>query len=192
MNPLTDNRSRILECALKLFATRGYDSVGIQEIVNAAGITKPTLYHYFGSKKGLLDTLIAEQGAPVLEAVRASADYEFDLSVTLKKIVIRWAAQARANPDFYRMLLALSFAPPENEAHQAIRPWNQTLTRIIEELFVRAAADHGNMKGRHQAYAATLIGIVNSYIGMALNGYCELSEELVSRAIHQYLHGIYS
>ena len=59
MGVLMDNRSKILSCALKLFSARGYDAVGVQEIVDAAGITKPTLYHYFGSKRGLLETLLA-------------------------------------------------------------------------------------------------------------------------------------
>jgi TetR/AcrR family transcriptional regulator len=56
-----DNRSALLTHALQLFAARGYDAVGVQEIVEAAGITKPTLYHYFGSKRGLLDTLLAKE-----------------------------------------------------------------------------------------------------------------------------------
>ena len=30
---------------------KGYDAVGVQEIVDTAGITKPTLYYYFGSKR---------------------------------------------------------------------------------------------------------------------------------------------
>ena len=55
-----DNRSNILSQAVELFASRGYDAVGVQEIVDAAGITKPTLYHYFGSKLGLLNTIFTE------------------------------------------------------------------------------------------------------------------------------------
>ncbi len=55
-----DNRSTLLKCALDLFAARGYDGVGVQEIVEAAGVTKPTLYHYFGSKQGLLQALLEE------------------------------------------------------------------------------------------------------------------------------------
>ena len=51
-----ENRDHILDCALRLFAARGYDAVGVQEIVELAGLTKPTLYHYFGSKRGLLET----------------------------------------------------------------------------------------------------------------------------------------
>lgn len=47
-----DNRERILQCALELFYAKGYDAVGVQEIAQKAGITKPTLYYYFGSKYG--------------------------------------------------------------------------------------------------------------------------------------------
>ena len=53
-----ENREKLLSCALDLFYARGYDAVGIQEIVDAAGVTKPTMYYYFGSKKGLLEDLI--------------------------------------------------------------------------------------------------------------------------------------
>ena len=55
-----DNRTGLLHSALTLFATRGYDAVGVQEIVENAGVTKPTLYHYFGNKLGLLETLLEE------------------------------------------------------------------------------------------------------------------------------------
>lgn len=41
-----DNREKILNCALELFHARGYDAVGVQEIAEMAGVTKPTLYYY--------------------------------------------------------------------------------------------------------------------------------------------------
>ena len=50
-----DNIERILQCALELFYAKGYDAVGVQEIAQKAGITKPTLYYYFGSKYGFGD-----------------------------------------------------------------------------------------------------------------------------------------
>ncbi|MBB5936338.1 TetR/AcrR family transcriptional regulator [Streptomyces zagrosensis] len=45
---------RLLDAATKLFAERGYDRTSVQEIVEAAGVTKGALYHYFGSKDDLL------------------------------------------------------------------------------------------------------------------------------------------
>ena len=54
----------ILEEALKLFSNNGYEATGVQEICEQAGVTKPTLYHYFGSKQGLLDAVLLEKCSP--------------------------------------------------------------------------------------------------------------------------------
>ena len=53
-----ENRMLIMECAKELFYEKGYDAVGVQEIVDRARITQPTLYYYFGSKLRLLRTLM--------------------------------------------------------------------------------------------------------------------------------------
>lgn len=45
---------RLLAAATRLFADQGYDRTSVQEIVEAAGVTKGALYHYFGSKDDLL------------------------------------------------------------------------------------------------------------------------------------------
>ena len=58
-----DNRMNILEKALHLFYEKGYDAIGVQEIADAAGVAKPTLYHYFGSKYGLLQAVAMEGSA---------------------------------------------------------------------------------------------------------------------------------
>ena len=44
-----DTRAELLDGALDLFAAYGYDGVGVQQICNAAGVAKPTLYHHFGA-----------------------------------------------------------------------------------------------------------------------------------------------
>ncbi len=49
---------RILSTALDLFAVRGYDATSVREICEAAGITKPTLYHFYKSKDGVLRALV--------------------------------------------------------------------------------------------------------------------------------------
>jgi AcrR family transcriptional regulator len=50
---------RLLAAATRLFAERGYDRTSVQEIVEAAGVTKGALYHYFGSKEDLLHEVYA-------------------------------------------------------------------------------------------------------------------------------------
>lgn len=188
----TDNRANLLACALERFAARGYDAVGVQEIVDAAAVTKPTLYHYFGSKQGLLEALLAEHFAPLLAAVAQAAAYRGDLPATIERLIATCFRFAQQDGTFYRLQLALYVAPPDSEAHRAVAGYDAELQRILEELFRRAAQDHGNMRGRHRRYAATLLGTINTYIGLALNGYMNLDGPLVHTVAHEFQHGIYS
>jgi TetR/AcrR family transcriptional regulator len=187
-----DNRSGILACAMDLFASRGYDAVGVQEIVESAGITKPTMYHYFGSKRGLLDALVADRFAGLAPALVPAATYDRDIVRTLETIARGYFAFARANADFYRMFLAFSFAPADSDEYKAVAGAAAAQREALEQLFLAAAEQHGNMRGRHKAYAATFLGMINTYVALALNGDATLDDELVYRATHQFMHGIFS
>ena len=67
-----DTKENIMTCAIKLFANRGYDAVGIQEIVDNAGVTKPTLYYYFKSKMGLLEAISEEYFGILIHDIETS------------------------------------------------------------------------------------------------------------------------
>lgn len=47
-------RGRLVEAATRLFAEKGFESTTVQAVVDAAGVTKGAMYHYFGSKDDLL------------------------------------------------------------------------------------------------------------------------------------------
>jgi AcrR family transcriptional regulator len=185
------NRSRILVCAIELFSTRGFDAVGVQEVADAAGLKKPTLYHYFGSKSGLLKTMLEENFTELL-VVLEKVEYQRDVVTSLEAIAKVYFDFARRQRAFYRMQLSMWFAPSASEAFRAVAAINARQQQILEAFFIRAAQDHGNMQGRHQAYAATFLGMLNTYIALALNNYAELDDQLVRKAVHQFMHGIYS
>lgn len=187
-----DNRTTLLECALELFAERGYDAVGVQEICAVAGVTKPTLYHYFGSKRGVLDALVKERWAPFVGELAGAAAYDGDLPRTLERVVGASFGFARREPVLCRLLLSLWFASPESEAVRAVEALHAERLQILEELFVWAARDHGNMRGRERTYAATLLGMIHTHIALALNRQLTLDDEVARRAVHQFSHGIYS
>jgi TetR/AcrR family transcriptional regulator len=187
-----NNREKLLARALDLFARRGYDAVGVQEVASAAGLKKPTLYHYFGSKSGLLRTLLIENFAPLFDEVEKAADYQGDVTTTLRSVATVYFEFARRNPRLYRLQLAMWFAPPDSEPFQLVAGLNERQQQILETLFVRASGDHGNMQGRQRAYASTFLGMVNTYTSLGLNGYAELDQQLVDKAIHQFMHGIFS
>ena len=187
-----DNRTILMDCALRLFTTQGYNAVGVQEVVDAAGVTKPTLYHYFGSKHGLLETLLHERMTPLFQNLQYVLPYDGDLTKTLEdfaRVVFEFALK---NPQIYLLMLSLSFAASGSVPAQAARPHWEKLHFMLEDVFQQAARQHGNMAGRHRAFAATFLGMVNTYVGFAYTGDAELNDELVYKAVHQFQHGIYS
>ena len=49
----TETEQRLLDCALTLFAEKGYAATSVREIIEAAGVTRPVLYYYCDSKEGI-------------------------------------------------------------------------------------------------------------------------------------------
>lgn len=186
-----NNRIKILKTALRLFSDFGYESVGIQQIVDEADITKPTLYHYFGSKRGLLDAILEEYFNDLIEAVKIAAKYT-EINSNMINITKTFFNFVKKNKTFYRMQLAMFFSSPHCESHQAIEKYNKILYDVLEELFIKAANDHGNMKGRQVRYAFTFLGMINNYISLFISGYINLDDEAIQFAVHQFSHGIYS
>jgi AcrR family transcriptional regulator len=62
-------REALIAAARRLFTERGYESVGTEEIVRAAGVTRGALYHHFGDKATLLDAVYARIEAESTERV---------------------------------------------------------------------------------------------------------------------------
>jgi AcrR family transcriptional regulator len=79
---------RIVRAAVRLFAAKGFDATTVQEVVEAASVTKGALYHYFGSKDDLLveiyRSLIGRQVADLDRIVAAGAD----AATTVRRIVV--------------------------------------------------------------------------------------------------------
>lgn len=63
---LDERRAQLLELGARLFAERSYDEVSIDDIAEAAGVSKGLLYHYFGSKRAFYVATV-RQAAQQLE-----------------------------------------------------------------------------------------------------------------------------
>ncbi len=187
-----DTRQVILSRALELFSARGYDAVGVQELVTAAGVTKPTLYHHFGNKEGVLAALIAEDSGPLLEKLEAAARYRGDLQGNLLELASVYLAFGSAQPQFYRLLSTCYLAPPESDSYRLAVPVRGRQYEIVEKLFAAAARDHGNMKGRARRYTYSFVGLIDTYRWLSLSGELEVRGGLEHDVVRQFSYGIYT
>ena len=55
-----ERRQEIVETARELFQKKNYESTTMQDIMNALGIAKGTIYHYFKSKEDLLEAVVED------------------------------------------------------------------------------------------------------------------------------------
>src|SRR6185437_7566967 len=55
-------RRRILQIALSLMSQRGVDGTSMRDLASAAGLNVASLYHYFPSKRELLEAVLVERG----------------------------------------------------------------------------------------------------------------------------------
>ncbi|SDE05727.1 TetR/AcrR family transcriptional regulator [Streptomyces prasinopilosus] len=71
-------RQALVRESRRLFSTLGYGSVGLSEIVHAAGVTKGALYHHFSSKADLFRAVLEQVQQEVAERIAETADARED------------------------------------------------------------------------------------------------------------------
>lgn len=190
-----DNREKILQCALELFYARGYDAVGVQEIADKAGVTKPTMYYYFGSKYGLLEALVNEKLSNLNTAMHQAADYHGNVPGTLYRMASQLIDLANENRKMYVLMMALYYSAKENEAYRAIRPLITELYGIIVRFFEDATPQLGNIRGRQEQFAMGFLGILNQYILWMCEKTeegCVVEEEKKHSLVNQFMYGIFT
>ena len=69
MGRTSDARERLVDEASQLFHARSYESVGVQELCEAAAINKGSFYHFFASKEDLAAAVIEAQWQKTLDEV---------------------------------------------------------------------------------------------------------------------------
>jgi AcrR family transcriptional regulator len=131
-----DTRTRLLNAAAELIAAAPGQDVPLRAICDKAGVRLPTLYHFFGSKEGLLDAVI-EHGFEQYLAVKRRHESSGD---PIQDIRDGWDAHVAfglSQPGFYALMYG-QVTPGRQPAAQA-RPTEVLLT------LTRAAAAQGRL-----------------------------------------------
>jgi AcrR family transcriptional regulator len=70
--PADQRRQQLLEVAREVFAARGFHATSMDDIAEAAGVTKPVLYQHFPSKRSLYIELLTDTGEQLLRGLTAA------------------------------------------------------------------------------------------------------------------------
>lgn len=183
---------RILQSALDLFSSKGYDATSVREICAAAGITKPTLYHFYKSKDGVYRALVDGSLQEFRRTLVAEIEAPGTTADVLKRVARLYFAQARSHRQLMRFIFGLIHNPA------ATAPPTDFI-QFYEELVGRIAArmEEGVALGELAAGATDLrMLVLMGSLGEALCGYVltgrpELAPSLADALVDTILESWY-
>ncbi len=126
-------REQILDVALDVFANAGFHGASMNDIAEAAGVTKPVLYQHFDSKRHLYQALIEEVGNRLRTNIdKATAEATDGKSQTELgfRAYFRWVAD---DHDGFRLLFG-SGSRRDDEFNDAIRKITAESARAVAPL----------------------------------------------------------
>ena len=101
------SRGAILDAAEELFAERGYDAVSLQEVADAAGVSRATPSYFFGSKEALYRAVldrVMEPAHDLVAAVRALGESGAPAETVIAQGVEGYLEFLASRPTFVRLI----------------------------------------------------------------------------------------
>lgn len=184
-----NSRDEILNTACSLFSQKGYDAVGVQEICEKSGITKPTLYYYFGSKKGLLQALTTEKGGALFSVLKKACEYKHEFFESISAILVAEINFAKNNPEYFRLHVNLMHAPASSETAECYAKLKADLNAMFLEFFELSAEEFGNMRTKESLYSTLFHNNLMSVALNVIDQVLEDDEESIYKITHSFIYG---
>ena len=149
------SREVVLDAAERLMAEQGYDAATLARLVDEAGVPASSIYHYFGSKEGVL-LAVMERGADRFFAALPVPERRIGSQVEhLRALVAAVASTLEHHPDFLRILVVMAAQPVnagEGEVHSVVnRVRELALVRLREQMRIVFGVDPDGEEADHLA-----------------------------------------
>ena len=139
-----DVRGRILETASNLFYRRGVRAVGVDVIVELAGVAKTSLYRYFRTKDDLIAAFLQREDEDFWSCWdRVAARHEQDAESELEAH-LAWIGERLGRPNYRgcpQLNVAAEFPDEDHPARVVARTHKQQLRRRLQDIAERLGVD---------------------------------------------------
>ena len=175
--PASARREQLLDVALQVFARQGYHGASMNDIAEAAGVTKPVVYQHFESKRELYLALLDEVGNRLLTAISkatagaTSGKHQTELGF---QAYFRWVAD---DHDAFLLLFG-SGARRDEEFNDAVKKVTAQVAEAIKPLI---AAD---IDAEHQrTLAHGLVGLSEGVSRRLVDNGTDFDPDLLARQV---------
>ena len=127
-----DKRRVILDAAVRVFAREGFHTCRVSDIADEAGVAYGLVYHYFGSKDEVLDTLFLERWELLLDAIGEIDRQAIPAREKLHAIASFIVESYRHDPELMKVIII--------EVTRAANTFGSTHIDVIQRAYQRIAA----------------------------------------------------
>lgn len=141
-------REQLLEVALTAFARAGYHETSMNDVADAAGVTKPVLYQHFESKRELYQALLDDVGERLVATItKATAGLESGREQTERgfRAYFRWVAD---HPEAFVLLFG-GASRQDVEFAAAVRRFTAEAAQAIAPLIAAGIDDEHRLTLAH-------------------------------------------
>jgi AcrR family transcriptional regulator len=188
----------ILDAALTVFAERGYRNTRLEDVGEAAGVTKGAIYHYFANKEDLLLRAIEQRSEEAFGRIEEIVrDKTAPVSTRLRLVVRRWFGSVTKERLAVVTLLLQGIA---HEAPAAFRRWlagGPTASMRLIATLVREGQERGEFRPDADADVAARLLVSGLLQQTVWQQYAESvpdagieQERLVDSALELFLHSL--
>ena len=154
-------RDRVLDAAVDLFATQGFDATSVSQVIDRAGLTKGGFYHHFASKDALLyevyGDLITRQLAAMDEILARELPRAEALRELIFDLVESTAGSAQRALVFWREMHRLGDERTA-EYRTARRRYHDSVQRLIRQ---GQEAGEFSTVASAETVTFTIFGVIN-------------------------------
>ena len=176
---------QLLECALKLFAQKGYHSTTVADIVREAGVARGTFYLYYNNKRDIFQKLLENNFSYIfrtLPDLKVTKEMDIDQLREALLFSLRKLLAHRNSRDFINLMLE-GASGADKELSEKVEHFYQTITNIFCSYVARAQALEKAKKTDPYLLARFIVGVLKEafylWSRQEINNLDQLANELL-------------
>jgi AcrR family transcriptional regulator len=155
-------RDRLLAAALELFPRSGYATTTVDELVTAAGVTQPVLYHHFGTKAGLYVAAAEHVYRVVLDRHEAVLEGDPSFAEAIDRLMDLAAVLRAEQPLLASMMLTVVIdIQRDPELAARLNPTVRAFRRFFDRVAAIAPEDLRTTPAAQRSLARALVTLLN-------------------------------
>jgi AcrR family transcriptional regulator len=181
--PAHQRRRQLLDVAVEVFAAHGFHRTSMDQVAEAAGVTKPVLYQHFGSKRKLYLELLEDVGANLTDQIAkatATATTPRDQVVAGVRCYFDFVVGNRSG----FTLLFGSGARRDDEFNDVVRRFEDGIAELVAPLI-----DVPISEGHRRLLAHGLVGLAEGVSRHWVAGTIDVDPQLAARQVAELAWG---